>query len=136
MMWHICVCVCVCVCVCWEKGDICMHGGKESTLNQRNYAQPYRQLKSSLFTSACMVLYYHEDYITFPHFGWCPRSKVDQSRLPTVSNGYLDDGYNWTHWNRTYIIITRSRQGLRLILQTLHTSSPSLVFLCCLFVLL
>jgi len=29
-----------------------MHGGKESTLNQQNYAQPYRQLKSSLFTSA------------------------------------------------------------------------------------
>jgi len=26
-----------------------------------------------------------------PYFGWCPRSKVDQSKLPTVSNGYSDD---------------------------------------------
>jgi len=43
--------------------------------------------------------------VCVPHFGWFPRSKVDQSRLPTVSNGYLDDGYNWMHWNRTYIVL-------------------------------
>jgi len=44
----VCVYVCVCVCVCWEKGDICACVGTERTMNQQNYAQPYRQLKSPL----------------------------------------------------------------------------------------